>query len=163
MKPTVVVQVTWVEAAAHGTSLPADLRDELATLQRTASDENRFWWDYNNERGGWPHRRRFKTDEEHETAQAEWDTAYGKHIRTLSELRDRQKAAIARALPLILDDEPADLLELLDHQPEPPAAATRSPALQASALRPDAPASNTSQAADEGLFALPEPPPSVSP
>lgn len=163
MKPTVVVQVTWVEAAAHGASLPADLRDELATLQRTASDENRFWWDYSNERGGWPHRRRFKTDAEHETAQAEWDTAYGKHIRALSDLRDRQKAAIARALPLILDEEPADLLELLDHQPEPLATATPSPALQAGALRADAPASRTSQVADEGLFTLPEAAPRVSP
>lgn len=163
MKPTVVVQVTWVEAAAHGASLPTDLRDELATLQRTASDENRFWWDYSNERGGWPHRRRFKTNEEHETAQAEWDTAYGKHIRALSELGDRQKAAIARALPLILDDEPADLLELLDHQPEPPTIATPSPALQAGALRAGAPAARASQAGDEGLFTLPELPPSVRP
>lgn len=163
MKPAVLVQVTWVEAAAHGASLPADLRDELATLQRTASDENRFWWDYSNERGGWPHRRRFKTDEEHETAQAEWDAAYRKHIRALSDLGDRQKAAVARALPLILDDEPADLLELLDHQPQPSAAATSSTSLQAGALRADAPAARASPAADEGLFELPEAAPSVNP
>lgn len=146
MKPTIVVKVTWVEAAAHGASLPPDLRDELATLVRAERDENRSWWDYSNERGGWPHRRRFNSAAEHQVVQAEWDTVYGKHIRALGDLWDRQKAAIARALPLILDDEPVDLLELLDHQPEPPATAAPSPVIQAAGLRAGAAPNSHGQA-----------------
>lgn len=163
MKPTVVVKVTWAEAAAYGASLPPDLRDELAQLVRAERDENRTWWDYSNERGGWPHRRRFSSDDEHQIVQADWDTVYGKHIIALSDLRDRQKAAIARALPLIQDDEPADLLELLDHQPEPLPAATPSPALQASALHARAPARRPTSTVEEDLFASPETAPKLSP
>lgn len=164
MKPTIVVKVTWVEAAAYGASLPPDLRDELATLVRAERDENLAWWDYSNERGGWPHRRRFNSAEDHQVVQAEWDTVYGKHIRALGDLWDRQKAAIARALPLILDDEPVDLLELLDQQPESSAAATPSPVIQAGALRAGAaPTPRPSATADEGLFALPEPAPGPQP
>lgn len=150
-------------SAAYGASLPPDLRDELAQLVRAERDENRTWWDYSNERGGWPHRRRFSSDDEHQIVQADWDTVYGKHIIALSDLRDRQKAAIARALPLIQDDEPADLLELLDHQPEPLPAATPSPALQASALHARAPARRPTSTVEEDLFASPETAPKLSP
>ncbi len=67
------------------------------------------------------------------------------------------------ALPLILDDEPADLLELLDHQPEPPPAATPSPALQASNLHAVAPARRPTSTVEEGLFAVPDTAPNLSP
>ncbi len=164
MKPTVLVKVTWVEAAAYGASLPPDLHDDLAALRDTEHHENRAWWDYSNERGGWPHRRRFDSDEEHQAVQSEWDTAYGKHISALSDLRDRQKAAVARALPLILDDEPADLLELLDLQPESAPAATPSPALQAIALDAGTPArGRTTPTVEEGLFTVPKDAPNLSP
>ena len=123
IRPKVVLKVTWAEAAAYGTSLPQELRTELDTLRRTERDENRSWSEFSDERGGWPWRRRFASDEEHKACEAEWDAVYGKHLVALREVWDRQKEAIARALPLTVDDEPVDLLELLDQQPAAPSCA----------------------------------------
>jgi hypothetical protein len=97
----------------------------------------------------------------HQVVQAEWDAVYGKHLVALRDMWDRQKAAIARALPLTVDDEPVDLLELLDQQPPAPAASPPSAALQAGALRVAATTTSTTAAQDEGLFTLPGTDPSV--
>jgi len=74
-------------------------------------------------------------------------------------VRDRQKAAVARALPLTVDDEPVDLLELLDQQPAAPAtvgsaATTSASALQAAALQPVDTSPRRPQVEDDGLFTL---------
>jgi len=157
IRPEILVKVTWAEAAAHGAALPAQLRQELDTLRRTERAEDRSWSEFSDARGGWPWRRRFATDEEHRTAEAEWDEAYGKHLTALRDLWDRRKVAIARALPLIDDDEPTDLLELLDQQPAPSPARPSATALQAAALRPQ-PAEEAKPApAEDGLFSLPGP------
>jgi hypothetical protein len=158
IRPKVVLKVTWAEAAAYGAALPQELRTELDTLRRNERDENRRWSEFSDARGGWPWRRRFDSDDEHQEAQAEWDEVYGKHLVALREVRDRQKAAISRALPLTVDDEPVDLLELLDQQPAAPAAPaapTRSAALQAGALLAPTTAPSPTVAPDEGLFTLP--------
>ncbi len=161
IRPKVVLKVTWAEAAAYGATLPQELRTELDTLRRTERDENRGWSEFSDARGGWPWRRRFDSDEEHLEAQAEWDEVYGKHLVALHHVWASQKTAIARALPLTVDDEPTDLLELLDQQAPTrtaaaPATSTAAPELQAAALRPAAsgPAAPP-MPADEGLFALP--------
>lgn len=162
IKPKVVLKVTWSQAAAYGGTLPHELRTELDTLRRTERDENRDWWEFSNARGGWPWRHRFATDEEHKVAETEWDAAYSRHLTALREVWDRQKAAIARALPLTVDDEPEDLLELLDQQqPATPARSAESATMQASALRaaPTAPAPTA--AFDQGLFAVPRPAPGL--
>ncbi|WP_235538947.1 hypothetical protein [Nocardioides sp. Soil796] len=161
IRPTVVLKVTWAEAAEYGATLPQELRTELDTLRRNEREENRSWSEFSDARGGWPWRRRFDSDEEHQEAQAEWDEAYGKHLVALRDVRDRQKAAIARALPLTIDDEPVDLLELLDQQPAAPAAPTRSTALQTGALLAPTTAPSPTVAADEGLFTLPGPSPAT--
>jgi len=59
--------------------------------------------------------------------QADWDSAYGKHLVALRDVWDHQKSAIARALPLTVDDEPVDLLELLDQQPAAPTSPASTP------------------------------------
>jgi hypothetical protein len=162
IKPKVVLKVTWAQAAAYGGTLPHELRTELDTLRRTERDENRGWWEFSDARGGWPWRHRFATDEEHKVAETEWDAAYSRHLTALREVWDRQKAAIARALPRTVDDEPEDLLELLDQQrPATPARSAESVAMQASALRaaPTAPAPTA--AFDQGLFAVPRPAPGL--
>jgi hypothetical protein len=161
IRPKVVLKVTWAEAAAYGATLPQELRTELDTLRRNERDENRSWSEFSDARGGWPWRRRFDSDKEHEEAQAEWDEVYGKHLVALRDVRDRQKAAIARALPLTVDDEPVDLLELLDQQPAAPAAPTQSAALQAGALLAATTAPSPTVAPDEGLFTLPGPDPAT--
>lgn len=155
IRPKVVLKVTWAEAAAYGATLPQELRTELDTLRCNERDENRSWSEFSDARGGWPWRRRFASDEEHQEAQAEWDEVYGKHLVALRDVRDRQKAAIARALPLTVDDEPVDLLELLDQPPAAPAAPTQSAALQAGALLAPTTAPSPTVAPDEGLFTLP--------
>lgn len=154
IRPKVMLKVTWAQAAAYGGTLPQELRAELDTLRCAERAENRTWWEFSNERGGWPWRRRFATDEEHKRAETEWDAAYSKHLTALRELRESQKAAIARALPLTFDDEPLDLLELLDQTPVAPTEPAESAAMQAGALR-DAAAAPPTAAADEGLFTLP--------
>ena len=164
IRPKVVLKVTWAEAAAYGATLPQELRTELDTLRRDERDENRSWSEFSDARGGWPWRRRFDSDEEHQEAQAEWDEVYGKHLVALRDVRDRQKAAISRALPLTVDDEPVDLLELLELlelQPAAPAAPTHSTALQAGALRAATTAPPPTVAPDEGLFTLPGPDPAT--
>lgn len=161
IQPKVVLKVTWAEAAAYGTRLPQELRTELDTLRRTERDENRSWSEFSEARGGWPCRRRYAADEEHQEAQAEWDAVYGKHLVALREVWDRQKAAIARALPLTVDDEPVDLLELLDQQPAEPAAPTHSAAIQAGALRAATTAPSPAASPDAGLFTLPSTDPSI--
>ena len=161
IRPKVVQKVTWAEAAAYGATLPQELRTELDTLRRNERDENRSWSEFSDARGGWPWRRRFDSDEEHQKAQAEWDEVYGKHLVALRDVRDHQKAAISRALPLTVDDEPVDLLELLDQQPAAPAAPTQSAALQAGALLAPATAPSPTVAPDEGLFTLPGPGPAT--
>ena len=60
------------------------------------------------------------------------DAAYGEHLVALRDVWDRQEAAIARALPLTVDDDP---LNLLDQRPAAPATSTPSAALRAGALR----------------------------
>lgn len=160
IRPKVVLKVTWTQAAAYGATLPHQLRTELVALRQIASEESRAWWESSSERGGWPWRRRFATDEEHKAAETEWDTAYSKHLTALGELRDRQKTAIARALPLTVDDEPVDLLELLDQQPAPrapaeSAAKTPASALQAAALHPVDTSPRQAPSEDDGLFKLP--------
>ncbi|MDP3949625.1 MAG: hypothetical protein Q8Q19_03090, partial [Microbacterium sp.] len=157
----VVLKVTWAEAAAYGARVPQELRTELDTLRRTERNEYRSWSDFSDERGGWPWRRRFATDEEHKAAETEWDAVYGKHLVALREVRDRQKAAIARALPLTVDDEPVDLLELLDQQPAAPAVPTQSAAIQAGALRAAATTPAPAAPPDEELFTLPSTDPSI--
>jgi hypothetical protein len=161
IRPRVVLKVTWAEAAAYGASLPKELRTELDTLRRTERDETRRWSEYSDERGGWPHRRRFDSDKEHQVVQTEWDPVYGRHLVVLRDVWDRQKAAIARALPLTVDDEPVDLLELLDQQPSAPAAPTQAAAMQAGSLRAAATAPAPSTAPDEGLFTLKSTDPSL--
>ena len=156
IRPEILVKVTWAEAAAHGASLPAQLRQELDTLRRTERAEDRSWSEFSHARGGWPWRRRFSTDDEHQAAQAEWDEAYGTHLSKLHDLWGRRKVAIARALPLIDDDEPTDLLELLDQQPAPSPSRPSVTALQAAALRPQ-PAETRPAPAEEGLFSMPGP------
>jgi hypothetical protein len=111
-------------------------------------------------------RRRFDSDEEHQVVQADWDSAYSKHLVALRDVWDRQKSAIARALPLTVDDEPVDLLELLDQQPAPAASpsAPAAAALQAAALRSVATnPPTTASPPDEGLFTLPSTDPSIGP
>lgn len=158
----VVLKVTWAQAAAYGATLPRELLAELDTLRRGEREENRDWWEFSNERGGWPWRSRFASDEEHWVAEAEWDAGYNKHLTTVREVWDRQKAAIARALPLTVDDEPEDLLELLDQQqPATPATSAESAAMQASALRAEPPAAVPTAAPGQGLFTLPRPAPGV--
>lgn len=154
IRPKVVLKVTWAQAAAYGATLPQELRTELDSLRRIEREENRAWWEFSNERGGWPWRRRFATDEEHQAAQTEWDAAYSKHLVTLREAWDRQKAAVARALPLTVDDEPVDLLELLDQDPAPGPSSGTGTALQAGALRPEP--SRLEPPSDDGLFSLPD-------
>jgi hypothetical protein len=163
IRPKIVLKVTWAEAAAYGASLPLSLRDELATLRRTEREENHRWSEFSDQRGGWPHRRRFDSDEEHQVVQAEWDAAYSKHLVALRDVWDRQKSTIARALPLTVDDEPVDLLELLDQQPAPaasPSAPAAAVALQAGALRSTNPPT-TASPPDEGLFTLPSTDPGI--
>lgn len=158
IKPKVLVKVTWAEAAAHGAAMSSSLRDELATLQRTERLENRGWSELSDERGGWPHRRRFGTDEEHQAAEVEWGAVYGKHLVALREVWDRRKSAIERALPLTVDDEPVDLLELLDRQPAPARRETTTnpiAALQAGALHAAPGNPRLTPPPDEGLFTLP--------
>jgi hypothetical protein len=157
----VVLKVTWAEAAAYGAALPQELRTELDTLRRTEHDENRSWSEFSDARGGWPWRKRFDSDDEHQEAQAEWDEVYGKHLVALRDVRDRQKAAISRALPLTVDDEPVDLLELLDQEPATPAAPTHSAALQAGALLAPTTVPSPTLAPDEGLFTLPGSSPAI--
>jgi hypothetical protein len=77
IRPKVVLKVTWAEAAAYGAALPQELRTELDTLRRNERDENRRWSEFSDARGGWPWRRRFDSDDEHQEAQAEWDEVYG--------------------------------------------------------------------------------------
>ena len=153
--------MTWAEAAAYGAALPQELRNELDTLRRNERDENRRWSEFSDARGGWPWPGRFDSDDEHQEAQAEWDDVYGKHLVALRDVRDRQKAAISRALPLTVDDEPVDLLELLDQQPATPAAPTQSAARQAGALLAPTTAPSPTLAPDEGLFPLPGSSPAV--
>lgn len=164
IRPQVIVKVSWADAAAYGATLPQGLRTELDSLRRTEREENHNWSEFSDARGGWPWRRRFSTDEEHQVAQAEWDAAYGKHLVALRDVWDRQKAAVASALPLTVDDEPVDLLELLDAQPAAPT--SHSPAaaaaLQAAALR-DAGTNPSPSAAhrEVGLFTLPSTDPGI--
>lgn len=88
--------------------------------------------------------------------------AYSRHLTALREVWDRQKAAIARALPLTVDDEPEDLLELLDkQQPATPARSAESAAMQASALRAASTAPASTAASDQGLFTLPRSAPGI--
>lgn len=161
IRPKVVLKLTWTEAAAHGASLPQTLRDELDALRRTERRENRSWSEFSDARGGWPWRRRFGSDDEHQMAQAEWDEVYGKHLVALRGVWDRQKSALARALPLTVNDEPADLLELLAQQPSvlaagTPAASTSVSALQAAALHsPAADPAGPPAPVQDGLFTLP--------
>lgn len=150
-----MLTVAWAQAAAYGAALPCELRTELQVLRRTERAEDLAWWDFSNERGGWPWRRRFATDEEHEAAEAEWDAAYSKHLVALSELRNRLKVTMARALPLTVDDEPVNLLELLDQQPATPTAPTGSTSMQAAAVRAATTPPAPQAAPDEGLFTLP--------
>lgn len=136
------MKVTWAQAADYGATLPSELRTELSTLRDADRNENRSWWEFSTERGGWPWRRRFDSDEEHAAAKTEWDTRYQQHLVTLNDLWGRQKDAVARALPLTVDDEPVDLLELLDQQSATPLNVapprTSSTVLQAAALQPPA-------------------------
>lgn len=161
IRPKVVLKVTWAEAAAYGATLPQELRTDLDTLRRTERDENRGWSEYSDARGGWPWRRRFESDEEHLEAQAEWDGVYGQHLVALRDVWARQKAAIARALPLTVDDEPVDLLELLDQQAAVPTAPTPSAAMQASAIQGATTAPSPTVPPKEGLFTLPSPSPAI--
>ncbi len=156
-----MLKVTWEEAAAYGARLPEEFRTELDTLRRTERDENRSWSEFSDERGGWPWRRRFSTNEEHKAAETEWNAAYGRHLVALREVWDRQKAAIARALPLTVDDEPVDLLELIQQQPAAPTVAAQSATAQAGALRAANTATWTAVAPHEGLFTLPSTDPSI--
>lgn len=138
MKPRVVVEVTWAEAAAHGAMLPPALREELEELHRTDHEEATTWWQFSDERGGYPHRARFASDQEHQDAAAEWEQAWQRHIRVLNDVLDRRKAAVERSLPLTVDEEPVDLLELLAQQPDPGRSTNKEVApgtLQAGALR----------------------------
>jgi len=163
IRPKVVLKVAWAEAAAYGARLPQELRTELETMRRTERNENRSWSEFSDARGGWPWRRRFATADEHKAAETEWDTVYGKHLVALREVWDRQKAAIARALPLTVDDEPVDLLELLDQQPAASAVPTQAATMQAGALRAAATApSPPAVTPDEGLFTLPSTDPSIA-
>jgi len=158
IKPKVVVKVTWAEAAAHGASLSPALRDEMAALQRTERLENRNWNEFSDQRGGGPHRRRYDSDEEHQAAAAEWDEAWHKHLGVLRDVWDRRKSAIERALPLTVDDEPVDLLELLDQEPapgRPPTITNPVAALQAGALQAAPANSRSASSPDDGLFSLP--------
>lgn len=161
-RPKVVLKVTWTEAASHGESLPQELCAELATLRRAARDLNCRWSEFGDAHGGPPWRRRFTTNEESWAARTEWDTAYGKHLVALGEVRDHQKVAIARALPRTVDDAPADLLELLDQQTPPLATSTPSAALKAGALRVATTSPSTPAAPEEGLFTLPSTDPDIS-
>lgn len=135
IKPEILVKATWAEAAAHGAGLPSALRDELDSLRRTQRAEDRSWSEFSTARGGWPWRRRFATDELHQAAQTEWDQAYAEHLATLRDVWDKTKAAVARALSLISDDEPVDLLELLDQQSAAISDRPTGAALQAAALQ----------------------------
>lgn len=134
IKPKVLVRVSWAQAAAHGRGLPQSLRNRLEYLQQAARDEALGWAEFSRARGGWPHRRRFASDEEHQLAAGEWNQTYRQHLEAMEEIREDQKAAIERALPLALDEEPADLLELLAEQP-PAGPAVNGGALQAVALQ----------------------------
>ena len=158
IRPKIVLKVTWAEAAAYGASLPQALRTEIETLRRIERDENRNWSEFSDARGGWPWRRRFDSDEEHQVAQAQWDETYVKHLVAMRTVWERQKDAIARALPLTVSDEPVDLLELLDQQPAgpdvPTQASARSAGMQADALRATATAPAPTVEPAEGLFAL---------
>jgi hypothetical protein len=158
IKPDVLVKVTWAEAAAHGAALPASLREELDALRRTHRAEDRSWSEFSTARGGWPWRRRFATDEAHQVAQTEWDQAYAQHLSALRDVWDQMKAAVARALPLIADDEPVDLLELLNQQPTPAPVQPTGAALQAAALQP-APYAPKPAITGDGVLSLPNPSP----
>lgn len=130
----------------------------MATLQRTERLENRGWSEFSDERGGWPHRRRFDSDEEHRATAAEWDEAWHKHLGVLRDVWDRRKSAIERALPLTVDDEPVDLLELLNQEPAPARPKTTAnpvAALQAGALQAAPAISRSASSPDDGLFTLP--------
>jgi len=156
IKPEVLVKVTWAEAAAHGAALPAALRQELDTLWRAQRAEERSWSEFSSARGGWPWRRRFASDEAHLVAQTEWDDAYASHLGALGDVWDWTKAAVARALPLIADDEPLDLLELLEHSARPVPSPPRSAVLQAGGLNPPAVSAGVPAPEQEGLFSRPD-------
>lgn len=168
IRPRVVTKVSWATVAAYGAALQPGLRRELETLRRTERDEDRRWSEFSDTRGGWPHRRRFATDAEHLAAQSEWDQSYNRHLAVLRDVWDQRKTAVGRALPLSVDDEPVDLLELLDQQtmtaptpsapsPVPDQAQSAAVSLQAAALQ--RPLTTVTAPRDGGLFALPAPEP----
>lgn len=167
MRSKVTVKVTWAQAAAHGAAMPPPLRAELAGLQRTEREENRTWTEFSAQRGGWPWRSRFETDEEHQAAQAEWDGAYERHATALRGLTARRATALDRALPLTVDAEPEDLLDLLEQIAPPETASTTTgpeSTLQAGALRrAPSPAPGSQIPADEALFRLPTNAPRIRP
>lgn len=155
VKPEILVKVTWAEAAAHGAALPASLRRELDVVRKAEHAEDRSWSEFSTAHGGWPWRRRFANDEEHQVAAAEWEQAYSQHLSAIYGLWERRKVAVMRALPLIADDEPVDLLELLDQPPAPSPGRPCGVALQKAALRPARALEGNPVEPEEALFSLP--------
>lgn len=155
IRPRVVLKVTWADTAAYGATLPRSCGPNwtlcaATSATRTADGVSSAMHAAagHGADASTPTRstRRLRRSGTRSTA---------KHLVALRDVRDRQKAAISRALPLTVDVEPVDLLELLDQQPDAPAAPTQSAALQAGALLAPPTAPSPTLAPDEGLFTLP--------
>ena len=157
-KPPVVVAVTWKLVASYdGTELTKGLRDEMLRLRRAETAEACAWWEFSSDRGGFPHRRRFDSDDAQAAAAHQWETTWNAHLATSRALHEALKHAVANALPWTAHDEPVDLLELLaaqhDHEPAEltssvvsMAAIQRDALTSAPPLRPIAPGSTTPSA-----------------
>ena len=89
-------------------------------------------------------------------AQTEWDNAYTAHLATLRDVWARTKVAVARALPLIEDDEPLDLLELLERSAPTESVQPRSSTLQEAAINSQVGPRGNQATAGQGGFGMPE-------
>lgn len=87
-KPPVVVAVTWKLVASYGTELPKGLRDEMLRLRRAETAEACAWWESSSDHGGFPHRRRFDSDDAHAAAAQEWETTWSAHLATSRALHE---------------------------------------------------------------------------
>lgn len=111
----VLTEVTWGQVQRHAATFPRPRLEELARARR--EDQAEYMRHYEATSAGFPRRASYDDEEMFAAASEAWDREFERYVATSSATRRALKAAIEALLPLAVDDEPVDLLELLASTP----------------------------------------------
>lgn len=98
--PVTLATVRWRDVAAHGKTLPAQLRADLLTKVADHVAATEAWRQFSSAHGHYPWRDRYASNEEYASARAHWEARWCSYVDASKQLQRELSELVELSLPL---------------------------------------------------------------